>query len=161
MMDRLKPKRIVVVSSAPQIRYPDCYGIDMSELGKFIAFQATIELLKDRGAEERIAEVYRACLQEVQKPKEQQRNCVKDIYAPFEVEEISAKIAKLLYPKDIVWQGELIIVYQTIANLQAATPQHTGDWYFTGNYPTPGGFSIVNHAFMNYFEKRSGRSNDQ
>lgn len=161
ILSRTNPKRIVVASTAPQIRYPDCYGIDMSELGKFIAFQATIELLKDRGAEERIAEVYRNCLQEVQKPKEQQHNCVKDIYAPFEVEEISAKIAEMLYPKDIRWDGELIIVYQTIANLQAATPQHTGDWYFTGNYPTPGGFSTVNHAFINYFEKRTGRSYDQ
>lgn len=161
ILSRTNPKRIIIASTAPQIRYPDCYGIDMSELGKFIAFQATIELLKDRGAEERIAEVYRDCLQEVQKPKEQQRNCVKDIYAPFQVEEISAKIAELLYPKDIRWNGELIIVYQTIANLQAATPQHTGDWYFTGNYPTPGGYSTVNHAFINYFEKRTGRSYDQ
>lgn len=158
MLSRTQPKQIVVASTAPQIRYPDCYGIDMSELGKFIAFQAAIQLLKDRGAEDRIAEVYRNCLVEVKKPKEIQRNCVKDIYAPFTPEEISEKISQLLYPKDIDWNGRLRIIFQTIPNLQSATPANTGDWYFTGNYPTPGGFAVVNHSFIHYYEKRGGRS---
>lgn len=160
ILSRTNPRRIVVASTAPQIRYPDCYGIDMSELGKFIAFQAAIALLRERGADDRIMDVYRNCLTEVRKPKEQQVNCVKDIYKPFSVEEISAKIAEMLYPEGIDWNGELHITFQTIANLQAVTPLHTGDWYFTGNYPTPGGYAIVNHAYINYFENRGGRSYD-
>ena len=160
ILSRTNPKKIVVASTAPQIRYPDCYGIDMSELGKFIAFQAAINLLKERGAQERIDDVYRACLAEVAKPKEKQINCVKEIYAPFTATEISAKIAEMLYPKDIPWQGELSILYQTIEDLHAAIPEHTGDWYFTGNYPTAGGRQVVNRAFIDYFENRSGRSYD-
>jgi amidophosphoribosyltransferase len=158
ILSRTNPRRIVVASTAPQIRYPDCYGIDMSELGKFIAFQAAISLLRSRGAEERIAEAYRACLCEIDKPRAEQRNCVKDIYAPFSDVEISDRIAEMLYPRDISWSGDLIIIFQKIADLQAATPAHTGDWYFTGNYPTPGGTAVANQAFIQYFEKRAGRS---
>jgi amidophosphoribosyltransferase len=160
ILSRTNPKQIIVASTAPQIRYPDCYGIDMSELGKFIAFQAAISLLKEKGAEERIQAVYRDCLEEVRKPKEKQVNQVKQIYAPFSAEEISARIAEMLYPKDIKWNGRLCILYQTIENLHASIPEHTGDWYFTGNYPTPGGTQVVNQAFIHYYENRSGRSYD-
>jgi amidophosphoribosyltransferase len=158
MLSRTNPRRIIIASTAPQIRFPDCYGIDMSELGKFIAFQAAIELLLATGASQRITEVYQQCLIEIQKPKEQQRNCVKDIYAPFSDDQIAAQIAHMLYPRDLAWSGELVIIFQRIADLQRATPQHTGDWYFTGNYPTPGGTAVCNHAFIQYYEKRSGRS---
>ena len=160
ILSRTNPKKIIVASTAPQIRYPDCYGIDMSELGKFIAFQAAINLLKEKGAHQVIEEVYRACLAEVTKPMEEQVNCVKEIYAHFSPGEISAKIAEMLYPRDIQWKGELCILYQTIEDLHAAIPEHTGDWYFTGNYPTPGGTQVVNMAFIHYFENRSGRSYD-
>ena len=160
IISRTNPKQIVVASTAPQIRYPDCYGIDMSELGKFIAFQAAIALHKDKGAESRIEEVYHACLDELRKPKEEQVNQVKEIYAPFSADEISAKVAEMLYPKDINWNGKLCILFQTIEALHEAIPEHTGDWYFTGNYPTPGGNKVVNQAFLHYFENRSGRSYD-
>jgi len=160
ILSRTNPKKIIVASTAPQIRYPDCYGIDMSELGKFIAFQAAISMLKEQGAHGRIEDVYRACLQEVAKPKEKQVNCVKEIYAPFRAREISAKIAEMLYPKNIPWKGELVIIYQTIEDLHRSTPEHTGDWYFTGNYPTPGGTQVVNQAFIHYYENRTGRSYD-
>lgn len=160
ILARTRPRKIIIASTAPQIRYPDCYGIDMSELGKFIAFQAAIGLLKDSGAAGRIEEVYRACLEEVKKPKELQVNRVKEIYAPFSPEEISARIAELLRPQDISWTGELRIVYQRIENLHRSTPGHTGDWYFTGNYPTAGGTAVVNKAFIHYFENRTGRSYD-
>jgi amidophosphoribosyltransferase len=160
MLSRTRPKKIIVASTAPQIRYPDCYGIDMSELGKFVAFQAAIELHREQGAGERVAELYRACLEEVGKPKEKQVNLVKEIYAPYSAEEISARIARMLFPGDIAWNGRLSIVYQTIDNLHKAIPEHTGDWYFTGNYPTPGGTRVANQAFIHYFENRGGRSYD-
>jgi amidophosphoribosyltransferase len=160
ILTRTNPKSIIVASTAPQIRYPDCYGIDMSELGKFIAFQAAIALLKDKGAGNRIEEVYRACLEEVRKPKEEQVNRVKEIYAPFSPEEISAKIAELLYPQDIEWNGRLVILFQTIENLHKSTPGNTGDWYFSGNYPTAGGIQIANQAFIQFYENRTGRSYD-
>lgn len=160
ILARTQPRKIIIASTAPQIRYPDCYGIDMSELGKFIAFQAAISLLRESGAAGRIEDVYRACLEEVKQPKERQLNRVKDIYAPFSPEEISARIAEMLRPRDISWQGELRIVYQRIENLHLSTPGHTGDWYFTGNYPTPGGTAVVNKAFIHYFENRTGRSYD-
>lgn len=160
ILSRTNPKKIVIASTAPQIRYPDCYGIDMSELGKFIAFQAAINLLKEHGAQQRIDDTYQACLKEITKPKEEQVNCVKEIYSPFTPEQISAKIAEMLYPKDIPWKGDLSIIYQTIEDLQKSTPEHTGDWYFTGNYPTPGGTQVVNQAFIHYYENRSGRSYD-
>lgn len=160
ILSRTNPKKIIIASTAPQIRYPDCYGIDMSELGKFVAFQAAIALLKDRGAASRIEEVYRLCLQEIKKPANKQINRVKDIYAPFTPDEISAKIAEMLRPSNISWNGQLEIIYQSIGNLHRSIPKHTGDWYFTGNFPTPGGFNIVNLAFIRYYENRSGRSYD-
>ncbi len=158
ILGRTNPKRIIIASTAPQIRYPDCYGIDMSELGKFVAFQAAILLLKERGAEHRIAEIYRDCLEELKKPVAEQRNCVRDIYEPFEVEEVSSRIAQLLYPAHGDWKGELVIVYQSIGALHAAIPEHTGDWYFTGRFPTPGGNAVSNQAFVNYFEQKEGRA---
>ena len=158
MLSRLNPRKIAIVSTAPQIRYPDCYGIDMSELGKFIAFEAAITLLKERGQSGLIDEVYRACVAEVAKPAEEQANQVRRIYAPFTAEEISAKIAEFVRPRSIAWQGEIEIIYQTVENLHAALPNHTGDWFFTGHYPTPGGTRVANQAFINYYEKAEGRS---
>ncbi len=158
MLSRLNPRKIAIVSTAPQIRYPDCYGIDMSELGKFIAFEAAIALLKERGQGGLIDEVYRACLEEVKKPAGEQVNQVRRIYEPFTAEEISAKIAEFVRPKNLPWQGEVEIIYQTIENLHAALPEHTGDWFFTGHYPTPGGTQVANRAYLNYYEDSDGRS---
>ena len=156
ILDRLNPKRIVVVSSAPQIRYPDCYGIDMAKMGDFIAFAAAIELLKERDMAHIIDETYEKCKSQVKLKKEEVVNYVKDIYAPFSADEISAQIAKMLTPDGI--NAEVRIVYQTIENLHKAIPNHTGDWYFTGDYPTPGGNKVVNKAFMNYVEGSSERA---
>lgn len=156
ILDRLSPGKIIVVSSAPQIRYPDCYGIDMAKMGDFIAFQAAIALLKDRGMEHVIDEVYANCLAELQKPKEQMVNRVKDIYAPFTDDEISAKISELLKPEGI--NAEVHIIYQTIDGLRKACPNHTGDWYFSGNYPTAGGNRVVNKSFVNYVEGKNERA---
>ena len=156
ILDRLSPKKIVVVSSAPQIRYPDCYGIDMAKMGDFIAFEAAIQLLRDRKMERVIKEVYEKCLEQVNLPKEQVRNFVKEIYAPFSNEEISAKIAELLTPPTI--QAKVEIVFQTVENLHLACPNHLGVWYFTGDYPTPGGNKVVNKAFINWVEKRNERA---
>jgi amidophosphoribosyltransferase len=156
ILDRLSPKKIVVVSSAPQIRYPDCYGIDMAKMGDFIAFEAAIQLLRDRKMDSVIKEVYEKCLEQVNLPKEQVRNFVKEIYAPFSNEEISAKIAELLTPPSI--NAEVEIVFQTVENLHFACPNHLGDWYFTGDYPTPGGNKVVNKAFINWVEKRNERA---
>jgi len=156
ILDRLSPKKIVVVSSAPQIRYPDCYGIDMAKMGDFIAFEAAIQLLRDRKMDRVIKEVYEKCLEQVNLPKEQVRNFVKEIYAPFSNEEISAKIAKLLTPPTI--KAKVEIVFQTVENLHIACPDHLGDWYFTGDYPTPGGNKVVNKAFINWVEKRNERA---
>ncbi len=156
ILDRLEPVKIVVVSSAPQIRYPDCYGIDMAKMGDFIAFDAAIHLLKEQGKGHIIDDVYRKCLDQAKLPKEQIKNYVKEIYAPFKAEEISAKIAELLTPANI--QAKVEIVYQTIENLHAAIPNHLGDWYFTGNYPTPGGNKVVNRAFINFVEGKNERA---
>jgi amidophosphoribosyltransferase len=156
ILDRLDPKRIVVVSSAPQIRFPDCYGIDMARMSDFIAFEAAIELLKENGKAFIIDDVYRKCKEQEHVPKEQIRNYVKEIYEPFTDEQISAKIAQLLKPVDIT--AEVKIVYQTVDNLHKACPNNTGDWYFTGNYPTPGGNKVVNRAFMNYVEGNKNRA---
>jgi amidophosphoribosyltransferase len=156
ILDRLNPKKIVVVSSAPQIRYPDCYGIDMAKLNGFIAFQAAIELLKDTGKTQLITDVYNQCKAQENHPKEQIVNHVKEIYAPFTAEQISKKIAELLTPSTI--NAEVDIVYQTIEGLHDACPNHTGDWYFTGNYPTPGGNKVVNRAFIYYYEGRDERA---
>ena len=156
ILDRLNPKKIIVVSSAPQIRYPDCYGIDMAVLDKFIAFNATIELLKDTNQQRVIDEVYRKCKEQENLPKEEIANYVKEIYRPFKPQEISDKIAEMLKPDDC--KAEVEIIYQTIENLHVACPNDTGDWYFTGDYPTPGGNKVVNTSFINYIEGRGGRA---
>lgn len=156
MLDRLEPKRIVVVSSAPQIRYPDCYGIDMAKLGDLVAFQAAITLLKETKQDNVIDDVYDRALVNVGKPLAQVENVVKDIFAPFTDEQISAKITELLTPADT--KAEVRIVYQTIEGLRNACPQHTGDWYFTGNYPTPGGNRVVDRAFINWMEGKNVRA---
>jgi amidophosphoribosyltransferase len=156
MLSRLRPKRIVVLSSAPQIRYPDCYGIDMSELGKFVAFEAAIALLRERGLQSVIDDVYQACKADVARPSPTPENHVKRIYEPFADSEISARIAQTVRPAG--WDGELTIVYQSVAGLRQAIPHHTGDWYFTGDYPTIGGTRVCNRAFINYIEKKTGRA---
>jgi len=156
ILDRLGPKRIVVVSSSPQIRYPDCYGIDMARLGDFIAFQAAIALLKETGKEHVINEVYKKSVAQKQEPKEKIVNYVKDIYKPFSAQQISDKIAELLTAPEI--KAEVRIVYQTIENLHQAIPNDLGDWYFTGDYPTPGGNKVVNTAFINYIEGITSRA---
>ena len=156
ILDRLSPKKIVVVSSAPQIRYPDCYGIDMAKLGDFIAFNAAISLLREQGKESLIDEVYQLCLSQVEKPKEEVVNYVKKIYDPFTPQEISKRIAELLTPEGM--KAPVDIVYQSIENLHLACPNNKGDWYFTGNYPTPGGNKVVNKAFINWKEDRNERA---
>ncbi len=156
MLDRLGPRAIVIVSSAPQIRYPDCYGIDMTKLGDFIAFRATLALLKDTGQEQVINEVYKQCKAQLSLPVEQIENVVKGIYRPFSPEQISAKIAEMLHPPDV--QAKLSIVYQTIEDLHAACPGHVGDWYFTGDYPTPGGNKVAVRSFINYIEGKDERA---
>ncbi len=156
ILDRLGPRRIVVVSSSPQIRYPDCYGIDMAKLGDFIAFKAAIELLNDRGLWEIVHQVYRKCKEDQGKPKEEIENHVKEIYAPFTVEEISAQIAAMMHTEKI--NAEIRVLYQTVENLHIACPNDLGDWYFTGNYPTPGGNKVANQSFINYYEGKNQRS---
>jgi amidophosphoribosyltransferase len=156
ILARLNPRKIVIVSTAPQIRYPDCYGIDMSELGKFVAFEAAVELVRERGQGVLLDEVYELCREEVARGGA--TNHVRKIYEPFTPEEISAKIVERVRPKGIEWQGEMEIIFQTIENLHAAVPQHTGDWYFTGKYPTPGGYRVVNQAYLNYYEKSERRA---
>jgi amidophosphoribosyltransferase len=156
ILDRLSPKKIVVVSSAPQIRYPDCYGIDMAKLGDFIAFNAAIELLKDNKKEKLIKEIYKKAKSQEKLPKNQIVNCVKEIYEPFTADQISKKISELLTPSGM--NAEVEIIYQSIEGLHAACPSHKGDWYFTGNYPTPGGNKVVNQAFINYIEGKNERA---
>ena len=156
IIDRLHPKKIIIVSSAPQIRYPDCYGIDMSKMGQFVAFEAAIQLLKERGMEHVIEEVYQKCKASLLLPKEQIVNNVKDIYRPFKQEEISAQITKIITPSNI--EAEVEVIYQTLDNLHIACPNHTGDWYFSGNYPTPGGNKVVNKAFVNWKEGSNQRA---
>jgi amidophosphoribosyltransferase len=156
ILDRLGPKKIVVASSAPQIRYPDCYGIDMAKLGDFIAFNAAIELLKETNQTEIINEVYRKCKEQEFLPKEQVVNFVKEIYRPFTATQISAKVSELVTPQNC--NAKVQIVYQTIEDLHQAIPNNTGDWYFTGNYPTPGGNKVVNRSFINYIEGRNERA---
>ncbi len=156
ILDRLSPKTIIIVSSAPQIRYPDCYGIDMAKMGDFIAFQACVALHKERGSTNIMDVVYRKCLEQKNLPKEQVKNYVKEVYEPFTVEEINDKIAQLLTPSDL--RAKVKIIYQRIEGLHQACPHHQGDWYFTGNYPTPGGNKVVNQAFINYMEGRNQRA---
>ncbi len=155
MLARLNPKKIIVVSSAPQIRYPDCYGIDMSKLGDFIAFRAAIALLKDRNMEGLLDELYNKCKKLARTNSLQLENVVRQVYKPFTTEEISNKIAELITPKEVAVPVE--VIYQTIEDLHDSCPTNTGDWYFTGNYPTPGGNRVVNKAFLNYMEGRNVR----
>lgn len=150
ILDRLKPKKIVIVSSSPQVRYPDYYGIDMSRMGEFAAFRAAIALLKERNMQNVIDSVYRKCKEQENLPKEQVVNCVNEIYAPFTDEEVSKKIAEMLTPSDT--HAKVEIIYQTIDGLHKSIPGHPGDWYFSGKYPTPGGNRMVTHAFINYYE---------
>ncbi|WP_410219644.1 class II glutamine amidotransferase [Pedobacter sp.] len=156
IIDRLHPKKIIIVSSAPQIRYPDCYGIDMSKMGQFVAFDAAIQLLKERGMEHIIEEVYEKCKASLLLPKNQIVNHVKEIYKPFKQQEISDKIAEIITPEGT--NAEVQLIYQTLDNLHLATPNHTGDWYFSGNYPTAGGNKVVNKAFVNWKEGNNQRA---
>ena len=150
ILDRLHPKKIVVVSSAPQIRYPDYYGIDMPRLEEFCVFHATMALVLERNMGELVEKTYQACLDELKKPAAEQRNCVRDIYTPFTVEEINAKIVEMLRPEGMTIPID--IVFQSLEGLHTAIPNHKGDWYFTGHYPTPGGTRLCNQAFVNYVE---------
>ena len=156
ILDRLGPKKIVVVSSAPQIRYPDCYGIDMAILGDFVAFQAAIELLKENNMQSVVDNVYKKCKEQMAFPKEDMKNHVKEIYSPFSPEQISTKISKILTPESV--NAEVEIIYQSIEDLHISCPNHTGDWYFTGDYPTPGGNKVVTKAFINYVEGDKSRA---
>jgi amidophosphoribosyltransferase len=155
ILDRLGPKKIVVVSSAPQIRFPDCYGIDMSRMGEFVAFEAAISLLKEMGKEDIILDVYKKCKDSGPLPKEDVDNYVKAIYEPFTDQQISDRIAKIITPKEI--NAEVTVIYQTLENLHIACPDHIGDWYFSGNFPTPGGNKVVNRAFVNWMEGKNSR----
>jgi amidophosphoribosyltransferase len=156
ILDRLGPKKVIVVSSAPQIRYPDCYGIDMSRMGEFVAFEAAISLLRESGKEGVIDEVYQNCLESQKLGNKQVVNYVQQIYNQFTDQQISDRIAKIITPKDI--QTEVQVIYQTLDNLHKAIPDHLGDWYFSGNYPTPGGNKVVNRAFMNWMEGKNQRA---
>jgi len=156
ILERLEPKKIIIVSSAPQIRYPDCYGIDMSRLSEFVCFRAMIELCIDTGNEHKIKETYLACIEENKKEKSEIRNKVQTLYSLFTTEEITAKVVAMIKPSTM--KSEIDIVFQSVENLNKACPDHKGDWYFTGNYPTPGGFRVVNKAFINYFEGSNERS---
>jgi amidophosphoribosyltransferase len=161
ILARTNPRAIVIASTAPQIRYPDCYGIDMAQIGKFIAFEAAISLLKDCGRERLIADVYQQCRDEVARPPASQRNCVQQIYEPFNDAEISARVSQFVYPNGSTgWSGEVRVIYQTVENLHRALGPDAGDWYFTGNYPTPGGTAVCNRAFMHWYEKKTGRPYD-
>ena len=156
MLDRLSPKNIIIVSSAPQIRYPDCYGIDMARMGDLIAFRAAIQLIKDSKQDSIIEKVYKKCLSENKKQVEKIKNVVKEIYDPFDDEQISSQISSMLKEKDI--KAGVKVIYQSIDNLHIACPDDLGDWYFSGNYPTPGGNKVVNQAFINYFEGSNKRA---
>jgi amidophosphoribosyltransferase len=160
ILARTKPRKIVVCSTAPQIRYPDCYGIDMSELGKFIAFQAAVALHRRAGRQSHLDTVFRDCVAELKKPAGERTNKVKAVYTGFSDEEISAEISRMVTPEDIDWHGEVQVIFQTIENLQSSIDGPTGDWYFTGDYPTPGGFSTVNLAYVRWYEGVGGRSYD-
>ena len=156
ILDRLSPKKVIVVSSAPQIRYPDCYGIDMAKMEDFIAFRAAINLLKNQGKEGLIKKVYQDCLKELKLPAYKMKNRVCQIYSDFSDEEISGQISTMLKEKDI--KAEIQVIFQPVKNLHKACPKNLGDWYFTGNYPTPGGNKVVNQAFINYFEGTGKRA---
>jgi len=156
ILDRLEPKKIIIVSSAPQIRYPDCYGIDMAKLGDFVAFQAAISLLNASNRQDLIRGVYEKCKAQDNLPKEDVVNHVKEIYEPFTAEEIEVEVSKLLKPQEV--NSEVEILFQSVEALRKACPDHKGDWYFTGNYPTPGGNKVVNRAFINFYEGNNKRA---
>ena len=156
ILDRLLPKKIIVVSSAPQIRYPDCYGIDMAKLEDFVAFKAALALHEERNTMHLVEEIYKKCLQQTNTHDSEVVNYVKEFYAPFTADEISDKIGQLLSPPDI--KAKVQVIYQNIENLHEACPKNLGDWYFTGNYPTPGGNRVVNRAFINFFEGKNERA---
>ena len=156
ILDRLNPKKIVVVSSAPQIRYPDCYGIDMSRMGEFVAFEAAINLFRRKGLAHIIEEVYQKCVASIAKPKDEIENYVKAIYEPFTYEEVSEEISNIVRPVNL--KAELKVIFQTLDNLHTACPDHLGDWYFSGDYPTPGGNKVVNRAYMNWVEGKNVRA---
>lgn len=160
MLCRLNPARIIILSSAPPIKYPDCYGIDMSELGRFVAFQAAVKVVRDRGQHALIDEVYAQCKAQAatQRADRPQQNLVKRIYDEVSEGDLARAVSELVRPTDVGWAGRLDVIYQSIENLRRAIPKHTGDWYFTGDYPTPGGYRVVNRAFINYYENRCGRS---
>jgi amidophosphoribosyltransferase len=160
ILARTKPSKILICSTAPQIRYPDCYGIDMSEMGKFIAFNAAVALHRRAGRQHLLDSIYEECLDEIKKKPAQRRNRVQGIYEAFSAEEISAEISRMVYPEDIDWHGEVEVIYQTIENLHASIKGPCGDWYFTGNYPTPGGYAMVNNAYIRWFEGVGGRTYD-
>ena len=156
MLDRLSPKKIIIVSSAPQIRYPDCYGIDMARMGDLIAFRAAIQLIKDSKNDDIIEKVYKKCVDENKKDVNEIKNLVKEIYNPFSDDQISSKISQMLKEKDI--KADVEVIYQSIDNLHKACPDDLGDWYFSGNYPTPGGNKVVNQAYINYYEGSNSRA---
>jgi len=156
ILDRLHPKKIVIISSAPEIRYPDCYGIDMSKLKDFVAFQAAIALVKETGRESLLTEIYEKCKASMELPREEVVNEVKPIFKLFKPHEVEAKIAEILRPADL--QAEFEVIYQSLSGLHAACPNHLGDWYFSGNYPTPGGNRVVNRSFINFMEDSDARA---
>jgi amidophosphoribosyltransferase len=160
ILARTKPAKIVVCSTAPQIRYPDCYGIDMSELGKFIAFQAAVALHRRAGRQALLDSIYDACKAELNLPIHERRNRVQAVYEAFTTEEISAEVSRMVYPEGIEWDGEVEVIFQSIENLHASIKGPCGDWYFTGNYPTAGGYSMVNLAYLRWYEGVGGRSYD-
>lgn len=155
ILSRLRPKKIIIVSSAPQIRYPDCYGIDMSKMKEFVAFKALVTLLKENNKEDLLDKVYKKCKAQEDTPMQDIKNVLYELYEQFTTEEISAKIAEIVTPEGTI--PEVSVIYQSIENLHKACPNNTGDWYFSGNYPTPGGNRVVNRAFINYMEKKDGR----
>ena len=160
ILARTKPAKIVVCSTAPQIRYPDCYGIDMSELGKFIAFQAAVALHRKAGRQSLLDEIYDRCREELKRPAAERKNCVREVYEAFTDVEVSAEISRMVYPENIEWNGEVEVIFQTIENLHASIKGACGDWYFTGNYPTQGGYAMVNLAYLRWYEGVGGRSYD-
>jgi amidophosphoribosyltransferase len=156
MMDRLNPKQIVIVSSAPQIRYPDCYGIDMARLEDLVAFRAALDLHKENNSYQVIQDVYNKCKEQVDLEDSEVKNFVKEIYEPFTNEEISDKISELISEPTV--KAKVKVIYQTVENLHKACPKNLGDWYFTGDYPTPGGNRVVNRAFINFYEGTKDRA---
>lgn len=158
ILARPNPRRIIIASTAPQIRYPDCYGIDMSEMGKFLAFQAAVALCQDTGRKELLREVYEACAAQASRPAAEMANHVRRIYDAFGDARIAEKAAELVYPARSGWKGELRLIFQSIPDLHRSCPGSSGDWYFTGDYPTPGGLAVLNRAYMNFWEKREGRA---